>query len=80
MDSFLPVGFPHSVTSDYLAYQTFDSLQAFFSTITGLLANRALLQGLGVGDASSSATYALLLTIVKDVTSRIATIVFAHQF
>ncbi|PKK45741.1 hypothetical protein CI102_9646 [Trichoderma harzianum] len=79
-DSFLPVGFPHSVSKDYLAYQTFDSLQAFFSTISSLLANRALLKGLGVGDASSSATFALLLTILKDTTSRIATIVFAHRF
>ncbi|KAJ6786242.1 hypothetical protein PWT90_04914 [Aphanocladium album] len=79
-DSFLPVGFPHSVSNDYLAYQTFDSLQAFFSTITSLLANRALLQGLGVGDANSSATFALLLTILRDATSRVATIVFAHRF
>ncbi|CAM1500490.1 Fc.00g096520.m01.CDS01 [Cosmosporella sp. VM-42] len=79
-DSFLPVGFPHSVSDDYLAYQTFDSLQAFFSTITSLLANRALLQGLGVGDANSSATFALLLTILKDAMSRVATIVFANRF
>ncbi|OAA63149.1 DUF647 domain-containing protein [Cordyceps fumosorosea ARSEF 2679] len=79
-DSFLPVGFPHSVSSDYFAYQTFDSLQAFFSTITSLLASRALLQGLGVGDANSSATFALLLTILRDATSRVATIAFAHRF
>lgn len=58
----------------------FDSLQAFFSTITSLLANRALLQGLGVGDANSSATFALLLTILRDATSRVATIAFAHRF
>ncbi|KAG6026666.1 hypothetical protein E4U41_001213 [Claviceps citrina] len=79
-DAFLPVGYPHSVSRDYLAYQTYDSLQAFFSTITALLANRALLQGLGVGDASSSATFALLITILKDAMSRIATIIFAHRF
>ncbi|KAH6874732.1 vitamin B6 photo-protection and homoeostasis-domain-containing protein [Thelonectria olida] len=79
-DAFLPVGFPHSVSEDYLAYQTFDSLQAFFSTITSLLANRALLQGLGVGDANSSATFAMLLTILKDAMSRVATILFAQQF
>ena len=76
----MPVGFPNSVSSDYLAYQTYDSLQAFFSTITSLLANRALLQGLGVGDANSSATFAMLLTILKDAMSRIATIVFAQRF
>lgn len=80
MDAFLPVGFPHSVSNDYLAYQTFDSLQAFFSTISALIANRALLKGLGVGDANSSATFALLLTIMKDAMSRVATIVFAHRF
>lgn len=68
------------MSEDYLAYQTYDSLQAFFSTITALLANRALLQGLGVGDANSSATFALLLTILKDAMSRVATIVFAHRF
>jgi len=79
-DSFLPVGYPHSVSEDYLAYQFYDSLQAFFSTITSLLANRALLQGLGVGDANSSATFAMMLTILKDAMSRIATIVFAHRF
>ncbi|CAH0015197.1 unnamed protein product [Clonostachys rhizophaga] len=79
-DCFLPVGFPHSVSDDYLAYQACDSIQAFFSTITSLLANRALLQGLGVGDANSSATYALLLTILTDAMSRIATIVFANRW
>ncbi|KAF9878209.1 duf647 domain-containing protein [Colletotrichum karsti] len=79
-DAFLPIGYPDSVTPDYLGYQTYDSLQAFFSTITSLLANRAILQGLGVGDANSSATYALLLTILKDGISRVATIAFAYRF
>ncbi|KAM0548204.1 hypothetical protein ACHAPJ_010003 [Fusarium lateritium] len=79
-EAFMPVGYPHSVSKDYLSYQFFDSLQAFFSTITSLLANRALLQGLGVGDANSSATFAMLLTVLKDAMSRIATIIFAQQF
>ncbi|KAG5927059.1 hypothetical protein E4U42_002646 [Claviceps africana] len=79
-DAFLPVGYPHSVSRDYLAYQTYDSLQAFFCTITSLLASRAMLQGLGVGDANSSATFALLITILRDAISRVATIVFAHSF
>ncbi|GAO14686.1 hypothetical protein UVI_02028990 [Ustilaginoidea virens] len=62
-------------------HRTADSvILAFFSTITALLANRALLQGLGVGDANSSATFAMLITILKDAMSRIATIVFAHRF
>lgn len=77
--AFLPAGFPHTVTDDYLRYQTFDSLQAFSSSITNLLANRAILEGLGVGNASQSPTTALLLQIVQDTFSRLATILFAHR-
>ncbi|KAK3317345.1 vitamin B6 photo-protection and homoeostasis-domain-containing protein [Cercophora scortea] len=77
--AFLPAGFPHSVTDDYLSYQTYDSLQAFASSITSLLANRAVLEGLGVGDASSSPTGALILKITGDTISRVATILFAHR-
>ncbi|GAB1318307.1 Vitamin B6 photo-protection and homoeostasis-domain-containing protein [Madurella fahalii] len=77
--AFLPAGYPHTVTDDYLAYQTYDSLQAFSSSITSLLANRAVLEGLGVGDSSSSPTGALILKITGDTISRIATIMFAHR-
>ncbi|KAF3765327.1 DUF647-domain-containing protein [Cryphonectria parasitica EP155] len=77
--AFLPAGFPHTVTNDYLAYQTFDSLQAFSSSITNLLANRAILEGLGVGNSSQTPTTALLLQIIQDTFSRLATILFAHR-
>lgn len=77
--AFLPAGFPHSVTDDYLAYQTYDSLQAFSSSIASLLANRAVLEGLGVGNADASATGALILKIIQDTFSRMATILFAHR-
>ncbi|KAK6824979.1 hypothetical protein PG987_012473 [Apiospora arundinis] len=79
-DVFLPAGYPHSVTLDYKPYQIYDSLQAFSSTIAGMLSNRAVLQGMGVGDAGSSATGAVLLSVLQDSTGRIATIVFAHRF
>ncbi|KAF6231172.1 hypothetical protein HO173_010672 [Letharia columbiana] len=45
LDVFLPAGYPHSVTRDYMWYQIYDSLQAFSSSIAGLLASRAVLQG-----------------------------------
>ncbi|CAK7204327.1 hypothetical protein SEUCBS139899_007082 [Sporothrix eucalyptigena] len=77
--AFLPAGYPHSVTDDYLAYQTYDSLQAFSSSIASLLANRAVLEGLGVGNASQSPTGALVLKIIQDTFSRLATILFAHR-
>ncbi|KAI0181583.1 vitamin B6 photo-protection and homoeostasis-domain-containing protein [Hypoxylon sp. FL1284] len=78
MDVFLPAGYPQTVTSDYTAYQIYDSLQAFSSSIAGLLSSRAVLQGFGVGDSASSATAAVLLTVLQEATGRLATIMFAH--
>ncbi|KAI1439045.1 vitamin B6 photo-protection and homoeostasis-domain-containing protein [Xylaria sp. CBS 124048] len=80
LDIFLPAGYPHTVTPDYTPYQIYDSLQAFSSTIAGLLSSRAVLQGFGVGDATSSATGAVLLTVLQESTGRLATILFAHKF
>ncbi|KAI5784704.1 vitamin B6 photo-protection and homoeostasis-domain-containing protein [Geopyxis carbonaria] len=57
-----------------------DSLQAFSSSIAGLLTSRAVLEGFGVGDANASATSALLLTILQDCVGRFATIIFAYRF
>ncbi|KAL2857756.1 vitamin B6 photo-protection and homoeostasis-domain-containing protein [Aspergillus pseudoustus] len=79
IDIFLPAGYPHSVSEDYIPYQIFDSLQAFSSSIAGLLSSRAVLQGVGVGNADASPTSALLLHILQDTSGRIATIFFAHR-
>ncbi|KAL4975743.1 vitamin B6 photo-protection and homoeostasis-domain-containing protein [Aspergillus desertorum] len=79
IEVFLPARYPHSVSNDYTAYQIFDSLQAFSSSIAGLLASRAVLQGVGVGNANASPTSALLLHILQDTSGRIATILFAHR-
>ncbi|TGO83280.1 hypothetical protein BPOR_0672g00060 [Botrytis porri] len=70
--AFMPVGYPDSVTEDYTAW-------AFASTIAGLLASRAVLQGLGVGDSTASATHAVLLSILQESAGRISTILFAHR-
>ncbi|KAK2781885.1 hypothetical protein FQN52_001285 [Onygenales sp. PD_12] len=58
LNVFLPVGYPHSVSDDYL---------------------EAVLQGVGVGDASASPTAALLYSILQESMGRIATILFAHR-
>ncbi|KAI0996901.1 hypothetical protein K3495_g11282 [Podosphaera aphanis] len=78
-DAFLPSGYPASVTSDYLQYQIYDSLQAFSSSIAGMIASRAVLEGIGVGDSSASPTSALLLSVLQESMGRIATILFAHR-
>ncbi|KAJ7742156.1 vitamin B6 photo-protection and homoeostasis-domain-containing protein [Mycena maculata] len=75
---FLPAGYPASVSPDYLRYQIFNALQAFCSSLAGLLSSRALLEGFGVGKADASATHALLLTVLQDFFSRVTTICAAY--
>ncbi|KFY60164.1 hypothetical protein V496_05436 [Pseudogymnoascus sp. VKM F-4515 (FW-2607)] len=79
MEIFLPAGYPNSVTEDYMEYQIYDSLQAFSSSIAGLIASRAVLEGVGVGDATASPTTVLLLSVLQDSTGRVATILFAAR-
>ncbi|KAH8821217.1 vitamin B6 photo-protection and homoeostasis-domain-containing protein [Xylogone sp. PMI_703] len=78
-DAFLPAGYPQSVTADYLEYQIYDSLQAFSSSIAGMLSSRAVLEGIGVGDQYATPTTALLLSVLQESMGRIATILFAHK-
>ncbi|KAF7571437.1 hypothetical protein PtrM4_089370 [Pyrenophora tritici-repentis] len=79
LDVFLPTGFPASVTDDYIHYQIYDSLQAFSSSIAGMLASRAILEGVGVGDSTATPTTALLLSVIQTSVGQIATILFAHR-
>ncbi|KAI0634737.1 DUF647-domain-containing protein [Trametes polyzona] len=78
-DVFLPEGYPFTVSSDYLRYQILNALQAFCSSLASLFASRAVLQGYGVGNASASATNAILLTVVQDAFSRLTTIVAGYS-
>lgn len=84
---FLPVGFPHSVTDDYIPYQIYDSIQAFASSIAGLLSARAVLQSLDLISTSSNdtntptsaATAATLLSILQSTLANVTSILFASQ-
>jgi hypothetical protein len=80
MDVFLPAGYPLSVTADYTSYQIYDTLQAFASTIAGLLASRAVFVGMGVGSEDASLVTTMLLYIAQETIGRLATILFAHHF
>lgn len=63
---FLPTGYPQSVSPDYLNYQIFDTLQAFCSSMCGIISTKAVLKGYGVGDESSSVIAAALSWILTD--------------
>ncbi|ODQ67756.1 DUF647-domain-containing protein [Nadsonia fulvescens var. elongata DSM 6958] len=76
---FLPTGFPDSVQSDYLDYQIYDSVQAFSSSIAGLLANRCVLVAMGVGNSTETSTSALFLKILQETVGRLGTIMFAWR-
>ncbi|KAI8850444.1 vitamin B6 photo-protection and homoeostasis-domain-containing protein [Chytridium lagenaria] len=79
-EAFLPDGYPHSVSKDYTSYQIFDTLQAFCSNVTGLLATRATFQRLGVGDSAATPLAATLTWVLKDGTGMISTILYAWLF
>jgi hypothetical protein len=70
-----------STQSNLLIYSNGDkdSLQAFSSSIAGLLSSRAVLSSVGVGDSSASPTAALILSIIQESAGRIATILFAWR-
>ena len=74
---FLPEGYPQSVSSDYLQYQAWDTLQAFASSVSGSLATAAVLGGLGVGDSAATTLAATITWILKDGAGLLGRILFA---
>ena len=61
-----------------MAYQKYDTLQAFASTITGCLATHSVLKGIGVGDQESTALSATITWILKDGAGHFGRILFAY--
>jgi len=74
---FLPEGFPNSVSSDYVSYQVWDTVQAFASSISGSLATTAVLKGVGVGDSTATPLAATLTWLLRDGFAMVGRIVFA---
>ncbi|KAF8361081.1 hypothetical protein PRIPAC_88004, partial [Pristionchus pacificus] len=75
---FLPQGFPHSVTDDYLEYQMYDTLQALASSLTGALATEAVLTSAGVGNKDATALAATITWLLKDGCGMIGRILFSY--
>lgn len=74
---FLPKGYPDSVSDDYAAYQVWDTVQAFCSTICGTLCTHAILKGIGVGSDNVSAYSATVTWIFKEGSGHIGRILFS---
>lgn len=74
---FLPKGYPDSVSDDYAAYQIWDTVQAFCSTICGTLCTHAILKGIGVGSENVNAYSATVTWILKEGSGHLGRIVFA---
>jgi hypothetical protein len=77
---FLPVGYPASVSDEYLTYQFWDTLQAMTSYLRGVLATQALLEGLGVGKADATSQAAIVAWVFKDGASMIGSLCFTTVF
>lgn len=76
---FLPEGFPHTVSNDYIHYQIWDTIQAFCSSLSGALAARAVLESIGVGNENATVYGATLTWLIKDGTGMVGRILFAWQ-
>lgn len=65
MSLMLPQGFPHSVTSDYLDYSLWRSVQGVAAQVSAVLATQALLYAVGLGKGAIP-TAAAVNWVLKD--------------
>jgi len=75
-EAFFPEGYPDSVSDDYLKYQAWDTLQAFASSISGSLATKALLEGVGVGDETATSLAATITWLLRQGAGMVGQILF----
>ncbi|KAI5062065.1 hypothetical protein GOP47_0022604 [Adiantum capillus-veneris] len=73
---FLPEGYPDSVTSDYLGFQFWDTLQGLSTYIRSMLSTNALLSGIGVGKTSATVIGATFQWFLRDFTGMLGGVVF----
>ncbi|KAL7682207.1 putative Root UVB sensitive family [Plasmopara halstedii] len=77
-EMFLPVGYPDSVSEDYLSFQFWDTLQAMCSYLRGVLATQSVLQSVGVGDDKATPLAAALQWVLRDGSGMIGGLTFAY--
>lgn len=78
--TFLPTGYPHSVKSEYLTYQFWDSVQCISSSIRSVLGTRSMLAGVGVGSMEANALSAAVTWVFRDGFGMFGSLVFAYYY
>lgn len=78
--TFLPAGYPHSVKSEYLTYQFWDSIQCISSSIRSVLGTRSVLAGVGVGSVEANALSAAVTWVLRDGFGMFGSLVFAYYY
>ncbi|XP_028761925.1 protein root UVB sensitive 3-like [Neltuma alba] len=76
LQAFVPEGFPSSVTSDYVPFQIWDSLQGLSTYIRTMLSTQALLGAIGVGEKSATVIGATFQWFLRDLTGMLGGILF----
>lgn len=76
LEAFVPEGFPGSVTTDYIPFQIWDSLQGLSTYIRMMLSTQALLSAIGVGETSATVLGATFQWFLRDLTGMIGGILF----
>lgn len=77
-EMFLPVGYPDSVSEDYLQFQCWDTIQAMCSYLRGVLATQSVLQSVGVGDDKATPLAAALQWVLRDGSGMLGGLTFAY--
>ncbi|KJE95000.1 hypothetical protein CAOG_005530 [Capsaspora owczarzaki ATCC 30864] len=76
IEAFLPKGYPHSVTPNYMGYSRWQAVQSVTGTMTGVLSTQALLYAVGLG-AGAIPLAGALNWIVKDGLGQLGGVVYS---
>lgn len=83
-DLFLPVGYPLTVPQEYSTFQLWNIIQDLCSYLRGIMSTRALLEGMGVGRADTTAVHATIQWVFRDGASMLGGLLFtavsSHDF
>lgn len=81
---FLPVGYPLTVPQEYSTFQLWNIIQDLCSYLRGIMSTRALLEGMGVGRADTTAVHATIQWVFRDGASMLGGLLFtaisSHDF